>query len=55
MMGCSVYSSASLFLLIAVASYRLDNLEEAEDALQEVRTHIQLIRNIIYDIMHYIV
>ena len=40
MMGCSVYTSASLYLLIAVASYRMDLLEEAEDALHEVITYI---------------
>ena len=36
--GCAHHSSASLFLLLGIAAYRLDRLEDAEDALQEVRT-----------------
>ena len=35
MLGCSVYSSSSLFLLVGICCLRLDRLVDAEDALQE--------------------
>lgn len=33
--SCSVYNSATLFLLLGICCYRLDRLEDAEDALLE--------------------
>ena len=35
LLGCSVYASCALFLLVGISCLRLDRLQDAEDALEE--------------------